>query len=136
MQNAFEVSKKILTLSFHKVSPGFYPGSGYLEDVGMYTGRYHSVNVPFKDGISDSSYLKLFCGVFKPIVNSFVPDVLVVQCGGDIIVQDPVGECNVTLKTMGECLKNILELNLPTLILGGGEITQENTFCNVVFYIL
>lgn len=64
MQNAFEISKKILTLSFHKHSPGFYPGSGSLDDIGMQKGRYYSLNVPLMDGVSDDTYLRVFHQVF------------------------------------------------------------------------
>lgn len=42
------------------------------------------------------------------------------QCGGDVLMGDPIGQCNVTLETMGECIKEILKSKIPTLFLGGG----------------
>lgn len=44
----------------------------------------------------------------------------VVQCGGDILCEDSIGGCNVTLNAMGECIQLILLQNLPTIFLGGG----------------
>lgn len=64
VQNAFEFSNKIFTLSFHKKSAGFYPGTGDLKEVGSSKGKYYSLNVPLLEGISHNSYLKLFNKIF------------------------------------------------------------------------
>lgn len=65
VQNAFELNKNTLTLSFHKKEVGFYPGSGSLEEIGSTSGLYHTLNVPFLSGISDKSYLRIFHTVFE-----------------------------------------------------------------------
>lgn len=64
VQNLFEISKKVLTLSFHKYMPGFYPGSGSLDDLGYLKGKYYSLNVPFLEGLSDDSLLYAFNHIF------------------------------------------------------------------------
>lgn len=64
VQNAFELSKKVLTLSFHKYSPGFYPGSGDINDCGLLHGKYYSLNVPLLEGCSNRTYLQIFKAVF------------------------------------------------------------------------
>lgn len=64
VQNAFELSKKVLTLSFHKYVPGFYPCSGGVDDVGILMGKYYSVNVPYLDGIGHNTFLNLFFKIF------------------------------------------------------------------------
>lgn len=66
MQNAFEYSNKIVTLSFHKYERAFYPGSGGLEteDLGSGKGKYHSLNVPLKHGIGHKNYTKIFDQIF------------------------------------------------------------------------
>lgn len=63
MQNAFEYSNKILTLSFHKKVVGFFPGSGDIKDIGTGKGQYYTLNVPLKDGICHDNYVKLFSEV-------------------------------------------------------------------------
>ncbi|KAF5302302.1 hypothetical protein FQA39_LY10341 [Lamprigera yunnana] len=127
VQNAFAYSSKVLTLSFHKYSRGFYPGSGDLNDIGCGKGKYYTLNVPFLEGCNDKSYLKYFCGIFLRVFEAYKPSVLVVQCGGDVINGDPIGEINVTPKVMGICISEILKCNLPTLFLGGGGYNIANT---------
>ncbi|CAH0561320.1 unnamed protein product [Brassicogethes aeneus] len=127
VQNAFEMSKKILTLSFHKLIPGFYPGTGNLDDIGSNKGKYYSINVPYLSGISHNTYLILFDEIFAKIVKKFKPQCLVIQCGADTLRGDPIGEGNLTLKTMGECVKKIMDCKLPTLYLGGGGYNFPNT---------
>jgi acetoin utilization deacetylase AcuC-like enzyme len=60
VENAFSFTRHVLTLSLHKFEPGFYPGSGGLQDVGLGQGRYYTVNVPLKDGVRDDNYFTLF----------------------------------------------------------------------------
>ncbi|KAJ8922638.1 hypothetical protein NQ315_007670 [Exocentrus adspersus] len=127
VQNAFEYSNKILTLSFHKKSPGFYPGTGDLHDVGSAKGKYYSLNVPMLDGVGHGSYLKIFDKVFHSVLTSFKPKCIVVQCGADGLSGDPVGECNLTLKTIGECTERVLKSDLPILFVGGGGYNFANT---------
>lgn len=60
VQNAFEFSKKILTMSFHRYDFGFYPGTGDIKDIGSLEGQYYSMNVPFFEGLSDETFLRVF----------------------------------------------------------------------------
>lgn len=125
VQNAFEYSNKILTLSFHEFSPGFYPGSGSIDEVGSKNGKYYTINAPFVNMISDKNYIKLFDAIFPKIVECFKPEGLVVQCGADGLYGDPIGKNNLTLYSYGHCIKRVLQCNLPTLYLGGGEYFNE-----------
>ncbi|VEN41453.1 unnamed protein product [Callosobruchus maculatus] len=126
VQNAFEYSNKILTLSFHQKTAGFYPGTGGLEDIGCGEGKYYSVNVPFLEGIGHENYTKVFKEVFKCVLASFPAKAIVVQCGADGLNGDPIGRCNLTLETYGDCVKEILKCDLPTLFLGGGGYNFAN----------
>jgi histone deacetylase 8 len=127
VQNAFEYSNKILTLSFHKLMPGFYPGTGKLEDVGSSKGKYYSINVPFLEGISNTTYLKVFSDVFPRVMEAFQPEALVVQCGADSLNGDEVGQSNLTIETIGHCIKNVLGYKKPTLFCGGGGYNFPNS---------
>ncbi|KAF2904534.1 hypothetical protein ILUMI_01635 [Ignelater luminosus] len=127
VQNAFELSKKVLTLSFHKVSPGFYPGTGLLDDVGCLGGKYYSLNVPLQEGCSNKTYLRYFTTIFPRIMEAFQPSALVIQCGADVINGDPIGKFNVTPEGLQICVQQILDFKLPTLFLGGGGYNFANT---------
>lgn len=65
---------------------------------------------------------QIFLFLFCRLVAAFSPEVLVVQCGADALNGDPVGQCNLTLETFGDTIRDILSHNLPTLFLGGGKI--------------
>nr|XP_020025693.1 uncharacterized protein LOC109690638 [Castor canadensis] len=56
VEDAFSFTSKVMTVSLHKFSPGFFPGTGDVSDVGLGKGRYYSVNVPIHDGIQDEKY--------------------------------------------------------------------------------
>lgn len=71
VQNAFEYSDKVLTVSLHKKSPGFYPGSGSLEEIGRGAGKFFSLNVPFFEGVGDESYFRVFSLIFQRFVSRF-----------------------------------------------------------------
>ncbi|KPJ16611.1 Histone deacetylase 8 [Papilio machaon] len=39
VEDAYKLSKSVFTLSFHKYEPGFYPGSGNIDDIGSLAGK-------------------------------------------------------------------------------------------------
>ena len=60
VENAYNFTSKVLTLSFHKHEAGFYPGTGDVKDIGIGKGRYYTINVPLKEGMNNSAYHYLF----------------------------------------------------------------------------
>lgn len=58
--------------------------------------------------------------MFYRVLEVFQPSAFVVQCGADALREDPVGECNLIIETYETCLINVLQQNLPTILLGGG----------------
>lgn len=53
---------------------------------------------------------------------SYNPKCIVVQCGADSLIGDPIGGFNLTLKSLAECVKTVIKWEKPTLFLGGGNI--------------
>ncbi|XP_071819711.1 histone deacetylase 8-like [Apostichopus japonicus] len=127
VQDAFAHTSRIMTVSFHKYSPGFYPGTGSVEDVGFGRGRYHCVNVPLEDGITDVVFYTVVKRVMFEVQKAYQPSAVVIQCGADCLVGDPMNSFNLTLKGIGNCVDFILRWNLPTLLLGGGGYHTPNT---------
>jgi histone deacetylase 1/2 len=41
-----------MTVSFHKYG-SFFPGTGSINDIGVESGKYYSVNYPFDEGVDD-----------------------------------------------------------------------------------
>lgn len=59
--------------------------------------------------------------VLKEVYAAFNPDAVVLQLGADTIAGDPMCSFNMTPEGVGKCLKYVLQWQLATLILGGGE---------------
>ena len=49
-----------MTVSFHKLMPGFFPGTGNADDIGKGNGMYYTVNVPFLSGVDDEMFYDAF----------------------------------------------------------------------------
>lgn len=59
VQEAFYLTDRVMTVSFHKYGNWFFPGTGDMYEIGAEAGRYYSVNVPLKEGIDDQSYIQV-----------------------------------------------------------------------------
>ncbi|XP_074924793.1 histone deacetylase 8 isoform X6 [Chelonoidis abingdonii] len=127
VEDAFSFTSKVMTVSLHKFSPGFFPGTGDVSDVGLGKGRYYSVNVPIQDGIQDEKYYQICETVLKEVYMAFNPEAVVLQLGADTIAGDPMCSFNMTPVGIGKCLKYVLQWQLATLILGGGGYNLANT---------
>uniref|UniRef100_A0A4W3GS23 Histone deacetylase 8 n=1 Tax=Callorhinchus milii TaxID=7868 RepID=A0A4W3GS23_CALMI len=127
VEDAFSFTSKVMTVSLHKYSPGFFPGTGDVNDVGMGKGRYYTVNVPLQDGTPDTRYCQICQSVLKEVYASFHPEAVVCQLGADTIAGDPMCSFNMTPVGVAKCLRYILNWQLPTLVLGGGGYNHANT---------
>ena len=71
----------MLTLSIHRHEPGFFPGTGGVQDIGFGRGRFHAVNLPLREGVDDAMFTHVFDRIFRRAAHNFRPDVIVVQVG-------------------------------------------------------
>ncbi|XP_002742058.1 histone deacetylase 3-like [Saccoglossus kowalevskii] len=126
VQEAFYLTDRVMTVSFHKYGNHFFPGTGDMYEVGSESGRYYSLNIPLKDGIDDHNYGLLFKPVIQMVVDYYQPTCIVLQCGADSLGCDRLGCFNLSIKGHGECVKFVKEFNIPLLVLGGGGYTVRN----------
>lgn len=126
VQEAFYNSNRVLTVSFHKYSSDFFPGTGHIDEVGHSLGKYFSLNVPLQDGIDNESYVALFKSIMEPTITTFQPSSIVLQCGADSLGCDRLGCFNLSIAAHGECVRFIKAFGLPLLVLGGGGYTIKN----------
>ncbi|XP_076062556.1 histone deacetylase 8-like [Oratosquilla oratoria] len=128
VESAFLDCPKVMTLSLHLFEPGFFPGTGGNNEVHLSRkGQYSSINAPYKAAITDKQFIYLFESLLRDVYEVFSPDVVVCQCGGDALSGDPLGGANITEVAYQSCIRNVLGLNKPTLILGGGGYNRVNT---------
>ena len=123
---AFYQSNRVMTVSFHKYTGDFFPGTGKLDDNGSGSGKHFCLNVPLQDGIDDDMYLTIFKTVIGDTVTAFRPTSIVLQCGADSLGCDRLGAFNLSIAAHGECVNFIRKYNVPLLIVGGGGYTIKN----------
>jgi len=127
VEEAFSATDKVVTFSIHKYEPGFFPGSGSDSDIGTGRGRHYSVNFPLQEGVTDQMYRNIFTSLFPLIISNFLPDCIVLQCGADSLAGDPMGGFNLTLASITACVEDVLAVDVPVLLLGGGGYNLPNT---------
>ena len=123
---AFWNSNRVMTVSFHKYTGDFFPGTGKLDDNGNGLGKHFALNVPLLDGIDDASYLAVFRSVIGETVAAFRPSSIVLQCGADSLGCDRLGAFNLSIRAHGACVDFVRKFNVPLLVLGGGGYTVHN----------
>ncbi|KAI9208261.1 uncharacterized protein BJ171DRAFT_490830 [Polychytrium aggregatum] len=127
VQEAFYLSNRVMTCSFHRYDGGsFFPGTGSLDEIGARAGKYYSINVPLNEYIDDSSYAYIFKSVMSNVIEMFRPSAIVLQCGADSLAGDRLGCFNLSIKGHGECVKFIKSFKIPMLVVGGGGYTIRN----------
>ncbi|KAJ3162881.1 histone deacetylase [Geranomyces variabilis] len=134
VQNAFEQTDRVLTVSFHHYVKDkyFFPGTGDVTEAGSGPGQGYSVNIPLKQGIDDESYKSIFEPTMEHLMSWYRPKALVIQCGADSLAYDRLGTFNLTMKGHGACVKFMRKYNLPIMLIGGGGYTIRNvarTWC-------
>jgi histone deacetylase 1/2 len=126
VEEAFLTTDRVLCLSFHKFGDNFFPQTGDIVNVGHGEGKYYSVNVPLRDGLSDHSFEFLFRPIVDRIMMLYRPDVVVLQCGADSLADDRLGVFNLSSKGHSLCLRHLRSYNVPLMVLGGGGYTTKN----------
>ena len=127
VEAAFSGSSSVLTLSLHHAAPGFFPGSGQLSECGVARGRYATANLPLKSGLDDSMLRIILSRLLQAVMQYFCPEALIVQCGADGLATDPHKVFNLSLQGYAACIRQVLQLELPTLLLGGGGYNHTDT---------
>ena len=69
----------------------------------------------------------VFSSLLPAIMTRYRPDCLVLQCGADCLVGDPLGGFNLTPAALSHCVKQLMAYQTPMLVLGGGGYNTENT---------
>ncbi|KAJ7778800.1 histone deacetylase, partial [Mycena maculata] len=123
---AFYQTNRVMTVSFHKYTGEFFPGTGKLDDNGCGLGKHFCLNVPLQDGIDDDMYLNIFKSVVEDTVAAFRPTSIVLQCGADSLGCDRLGAFNLSIAAHGECVNFVQKFNVPLLVVGGGGYTIKN----------
>lgn len=80
----------ILYLSFHQFP--FYPGTGWLGDMGSGPTAGTTINIPLPAGTAGDLYRQSFPQLVEPSLRSFKPDWILISAGYDAFAGDPLAE--------------------------------------------
>lgn len=128
VQEAFYFSKQVMTVSFHRYGPGFFPGSGSITENGAGSGKDYCRNIPLESGLSDKRFIQVFNEVLPDVCAGFQPDCVVVCTGADGLAGDRMcKEWNLTEKSFVHLFNILKSWKLPLLVLGGGGYHHANT---------
>lgn len=120
VQEMFYDTDRVLTVSIHESGIYFFPGTGFVEEIGIGKGEGYSVNVPLRAHTDDPLYMKAFDEVAYPLIAAFDPDIMVTQIGVDTFRTDPLTNLEITTHSYAYIMRKLKALRIPWVALGGG----------------
>jgi len=87
---------------------GIYPGTGWINDAPHAKKRI--VNVPLQAYAGDETYLRITNEIFKPVVESFRPQMLFISAGFDAHWNDPITSLGLSTRGYYEMSKKLVEI--------------------------
>lgn len=105
-QAAFLNEERVGFISTHQWR--IYPGTGWIEDAPRAKKRI--VNVPLQAYAGDETYLRVTNEIFKPIVESFRPQMLFISAGFDAHWNDPITSLGLSTRGYYEMSKKLVEI--------------------------
>ena len=130
VQQIFYIDPHVLTVSLHESGLYLFPGTGFIDEIGIGPGKGYSVNIPMPMYAGDDEYARAFEEIVPRIFEWFKPEVVVAQLGVDAHYSDPLTSLNMTLNGYTYLVRRITELaslhsEARLLALGGGGYNME-----------
>jgi acetoin utilization deacetylase AcuC-like enzyme len=99
----------VLTISMHQ--EGNYPlDTGALTDRGAGAGSGYNINLPMAAGSGHNAYLYAMERVVLPQIEAFAPDMIIVACGYDAAIIDPLARMQATAETFAAMTRQVKSL--------------------------
>src|SRR5690606_21062672 len=111
---AFADDPRVLVVSIHEA--GRWPHSGRMEE----EGAGNLFNYPVPPGMCDDEMDALIAEAVGPLVESFRPEALVMQCGADALADDPLAKQMLSNAALWRAVADLRDLAPRLLVLGGG----------------
>ncbi|WP_295073767.1 acetoin utilization protein AcuC [Tabrizicola sp.] len=111
---AFAGDPQVRMISVHE--EGRWPFTGLLGD----SAGGSAFNLPVPRGYNDSEARAVLHDLILPRVEEFRPEALVLQCGADSLLEDPLSRLALTNRAYLEAVRALLPMAPRVLVLGGG----------------
>ncbi|AEH60624.1 Histone deacetylase [Methanosalsum zhilinae DSM 4017] len=127
-QEIFYSDPGVLYFSTHLYP--WFPGTGWLDEIGDGDAQGFNINVPLPPGLNNSDYIYIFKKLLLPISLQFDPQMIMVSAGMDSYSRDPLGNMNITSEGFGELASIVSYIasktcNRMVLVLEGGYIEED-----------
>ena len=99
----------VLTISLHQ-DRNYPVDTGEAEARGAGAGEGYNLNIPLPGGTGHKGYLEAFDRFVPDALNAFQPDVIIVACGFDASIFDPLSAMMATPDTFRQLTQRIMAL--------------------------
>lgn len=106
----FAKDKSVFFCSLHRYDDHFFPGTGFVEDVGKDQARGFNVNIPLEKGFGDLDLVHVMKHLICPLMDNFKPDAIFISAGFDAVRGDRLGECKVSPEGFGWMTRSLYRL--------------------------
>jgi len=107
-QEIFYANPKVLYFSTHQYP--FYPGTGWIDEIGVGEGEGTTVNFPMIAGWGDEEYLRVFNEVLVPVAQRFRPELILVSAGFDPHWADSIAMMQVSVTGFAQMVEVLKKL--------------------------
>jgi acetoin utilization deacetylase AcuC-like enzyme len=107
-QDAFYADPEVLYFSTHQYP--FYPGTGWMDEIGTSEGEGTTVNFPMAAGWGDEEYLRAFNEVLVPVARRLQPQLILVSAGFDSHWADQLAMMRVSINGFAQMIVILKEL--------------------------
>jgi len=97
----------VLTVSFHESGRSLFPGSGFVDELGVGRAAGTSINMPLDALCGPEPWLAAVRAIVSTLAAAFGPDIVVSQHGADGHFWDPLAHLSLTTTAMGEAARLI-----------------------------
>jgi acetoin utilization protein AcuC len=130
-QNVFN-NEDVLLISTHGYDGGFYPGTGWIDEDGIDSGKGLKVNIPLPPRTGDDVYSMVIDEIIKPMLERYMPEFVILQFGVDAHVDDELGILNLTTASYLKVLNLVHDIahrfsGGRLVLTGGGGYNVWNT---------
>jgi acetoin utilization protein AcuC len=121
VQDAFADDERVFTISLHEAGRWPLPRDGSEGPGGVHDRAGGAArNLPLPPGANDSEFLFLLEAAVLPLIESFEPQAIVLQCGTDALEEDPLSKLALSNGALWRAVQAVKPLAPRLLALGGG----------------
>jgi acetoin utilization deacetylase AcuC-like enzyme len=106
-QDVFWRRGDVFYMSTHQFP--FYPGTGALDETGEGAGEKRSANFPLPPGSGDQAFSTIMDGLILPLINRYMPEMILVSYGFDPHWSDPLGYLLLSASMYGQLISRLVD---------------------------